>query len=92
MSDAIRRYIPVATRAPEPFHTVLTIHEDDLFPVCAFHDGDGNWMRIVEGPEDVIDESTGSYGNLLRAPTHWMEAPDLYGFFAPTQARKEIAF
>lgn len=62
---------------PAPFHTVLTIHQDDLYPVCAFRDDDGNWLLTVEGPEDVIDEERGCLGSLYRMPTHWMEAPSL---------------
>lgn len=63
------KWIRLKDRLPEPFITVLTKHEDDLFPVSAWHDGDGYWARNVEGPEDRIENSGQP---LLRKPTHWM--------------------
>lgn len=61
-----------------PYKTLLTIHEDDLFPVCAFYseqNGQRYWMRIIEGPEDVIRTEQGDHGELYRAPTHFMPVP-----------------
>lgn len=69
---------PIET-APQ-FTTLLTIHEDDLFPVCAFYveeAGKRNWFRVIEGPEDVIRSEEGDHGSLYRDPTHWMLPPDV---------------
>lgn len=70
---------PIET-APE-YITVLTKHEKDLFPVCAFYalkeDGTRFWMRIIEGPEDVMRSSQGDHGALYRPPTHWLSLDEL---------------
>lgn len=59
--------------------TILTIHEDDLYPVCAFYlkqpDGSRYWMRVIEGPEDIIRQEHGDHGELYREPTHWQFPP-----------------
>lgn len=63
--------------APE-YKTILTIHQDDLYPVSAFNfwqDGKQYWMRIIEGPEDIIRPEQGDHKELLRPPTHWMPLP-----------------
>jgi hypothetical protein len=52
--------------------SVLTIHQDDLFPVTAFQTG-GIWLREIEGPEDV--PANGKHEELRRPPTHWMFLP-----------------
>lgn len=51
---------------------ILTMHGDDLYPVCAFRI-DGQWLRQTEGPEDV--HGPGKWEPLYRAPTHWMPLP-----------------
>ena len=60
---------------PNPCVTVLTWHEEDLAPVCAFllttaEEGD-IWLKDVEGPEDIVDGREGVYTELYRPPTHW---------------------
>ena len=60
--------------------TWLTIHEDDLHPVCAFYatdatTGEQMWFRIIEGPEDDIRSEDGDHGVLYRKPTHFMPLP-----------------
>lgn len=66
---------PITKEAPRPFQTVLTQHEDDLYPVCAFRfDSERDyWWREVEGPEDIT--RPGSMAPLYRAPTHWQPTP-----------------
>ena len=54
------------------YKTVLTIHKDDLHPVCAFL-MNGEWLRVVEGPEDETNEPGGGYSKLVRPPTHFKE-------------------
>lgn len=61
---------------PDPCITVLTWHEDDLFPVAAFIFEDGTWIREIEGPEDIGAEDydaipDGKWTPLFRNPTHW---------------------
>lgn len=76
-SPAQAEWLPIES-AP-PYKTLLTIHQDDLYPVCAFYfdqDGQRFWMRIIEGPEDVIRPEEGDHNPLLRPPTHWMYPPD----------------
>jgi hypothetical protein len=68
---------------PPPFHTVLTIHQGDLYPVCAAYYGDTidparAWLRATEGPEDVCSWEEAAPGwmlPLLRPPTHWCLVP-----------------
>ena len=62
---------PIST-APKDGVVVLTIHEDDLYPQCAFHMG--VWMRQTEGPEDM--HGPGKWEPLYRTPTHWMPLPE----------------
>ena len=69
-------WISVKTKLPENFKPVLTMHEEDLYPVCAFRTGD-SWVREVEGPEDIFEPYSGKGGVLYRPPTHWMEIPPL---------------
>lgn len=66
---------PIET-APGDCATVLTIHKDDLFPVAAFQVAPGEWLREVEGPEDIHVDGSGRYGALYRPPTHWMPIPE----------------
>ena len=71
-------YQEVTDALPPEFETVLTIHREDLFPVCAFRI-DGVWLRVIEGPEDDIREEAGDHGMLYRAPTHFASIPLLLG-------------
>lgn len=57
-----------------PYVTVLTRHEEDLYPVPAYHMEDGTWLRETEGPEDAFYEG-GRNLPLYRTPTHWMPLP-----------------
>jgi hypothetical protein len=70
---------PIET-APRDCKTVLTIHEDDLYPVPAFcvvaHDGEEAWLLETEGPEDTEDGRPDKFRPLYRTPTHWMPIPD----------------
>ena len=61
------------------FKTVLTQHEDDLYPVPAYKIGDTAlnvdvWLRETEGPEDAF-YGGGRNEPLYRTPTHWMPLP-----------------
>jgi hypothetical protein len=73
-----------AIETAPPYKTLLTIHECDLYPVCAFKVpgtavGEGDiWLRVIEGPEDHIRTEQGDHLELLRPPTHWMYPPVLY--------------
>lgn len=72
----------VSEEAPKEFVTVLTLHEDDLYPVAAFRcppsDVEGEqWLRELEGPEDTFDGRPGKCESLYRAPTHWMPLEEL---------------
>ncbi len=70
-------WLPIA-EPPAKYVTVLTIHEDDLYPVPAFRvteDGQEHWRREAEGPEDTDDGRPGKNGPLYRRPTHWMPLP-----------------
>lgn len=65
--------------APEG-KTVLTQHEDDLYPVPAYKVFDtihhtGEWLRETEGPEDSFYGAE-RHCPLYRTPTHWMPLPD----------------
>lgn len=65
---------PIAT-APRDATVILTIHEEDLYPVSAYCLPDSTvWRREVEGPEDCID-CPGKHDILYRDPTHWMPLP-----------------
>lgn len=66
---------PIDTASPKDFVTVLTIHEDDLYPQAAFRCGT-EWLREMEGPEDTYDGRTGKHESLYRRPTHWMPLPE----------------
>lgn len=64
------------TQKPAQYVTVLTLHSEDIFPVCAFrihHEGRDIWMRQIEGPEDR--EHPAKNEKLYRDPTHWMYLP-----------------
>lgn len=72
------RWRPIET-APNNM-TVLTIHEDDLYPVAAYrtYDKVGQewlWCRETEGPEDSFYGAE-RHCPLYRTPTHWMHIPD----------------
>jgi len=71
----MKNWISVKEKLPEQFVVVLTIHEDDLYPVPAYlYDISENiWVRETEGPEDKIIE--GRYRQLFQPPTHWMPLP-----------------
>ena len=69
------RWIPLADSLPPQFEVVLTTHEDDLYPVCAYRT-DAKWRRLADGPEDVIVEGSGAHGLLFRTPTHWQPIPE----------------
>jgi len=75
-------WISVEDRLPEPFHTVLVQHVDDLFPVSAYRfpdediiSSESSWVYESDGAED---ESGGPqrHISLLRDPTHWQSLPD----------------
>lgn len=70
------KWLHVTADEPGAFKTVLTIHQDDLYPVAAFQIEPGVWQREVEGPEDIFVNGSGRYGALYRPPTHWMPLPD----------------
>ncbi len=68
---------PIET-APE-WETVLTQHEDDLYPVPAYKVPDSalnvdHWLRETEGPEDSF-YGGGRHERLYRRPTHWQPLP-----------------
>ena len=63
-------WISVKDRLPRQYQCVLTIHLDDLYPVCAYLNG-YTWYREIEGPEDIYQSESGRHGVLYRAPTHW---------------------
>lgn len=60
---------------PPEYQTVLTWHEEDLFPVPAFHI-EGDWLRETEGPEDSFFPE-GRYASLYRQPTHWLDLKNI---------------
>lgn len=66
--------------APKDCEAILTIHEDDLYPVTAFCvvvNGEEHWLRETEGHEDDLDTLAGiKFTSLYRRPTHWMTLPE----------------
>lgn len=73
-------WIDATKQLPRIGQTVLTAHEDDIYPVvafCVYQDTkthllpkEVSWMRQLEGPEDGEHQT---YEPLLRPPTHWQE-------------------
>lgn len=70
--EASERWRSVADYLPPEYETFLTQHEDDIFPIAAFHMG-GIWLREIEGSEDV--PAIGKHEELRRPPTHWRPLP-----------------
>jgi len=70
-------FISVNDGLPNEFEVVLTMHENDLYPVCAYlYDKDRLiWCRETEGPED--EYITGKNRVLYRPPTHFMYLNEL---------------
>lgn len=62
----------IETFSGQDGEVILTMHGDDLYPVCAFRI-EGQWLRQTEGPEDV--HGPGKWEPLYRAPTHYMPLP-----------------
>lgn len=54
--------------------TVLTQHQDDLYPVPAYQLTRGEWQRETEGPEDCFYGAE-RHCPLHRTPTHWRPLP-----------------
>lgn len=69
------KWIRIEDEMPKGYVAVLTLHEDDLYPVVAWWMNDDwiLWFRETEGPEDVI--MNGRLDQLYRPPTHWMPLP-----------------
>lgn len=68
-------WISLSTRLPREGETVLTQHEEDLYPMPAYWvvaPGGPAWYAAHEGPED---ENENLIRELLRRPTHWMDLP-----------------
>jgi len=70
-------FISVNDDLPNEFEVVLTMHEEDLYPVCAYlYDKDRLiWCRETEGPE--YEYTTGKHRVLYRPPTHFMYLNEL---------------
>ena len=66
----------VKLNPPPEYTAVLTKHEDDLYPVCAFRMPGNVWLRQIEGPEDICDRP-GDYALLFRPPTYWIEINEI---------------
>ncbi len=75
-------WIPVKDRLPNPFHTVLVQHVDDLYPVSAYRfpekdiiSSESSWVYESDGAEDDEKQPMHRHCSLVRDPTHWMPLP-----------------